>query len=52
MCIARRSLSFRIKIGGENGCEAADKGDDVVVEYKTVSNVSFGILDIYNYGGM
>jgi hypothetical protein len=34
-------LSFRIRIGGESGCETADSGEDVVVEYKLTSSTTY-----------
>ena len=36
-----RTLSFRIRIGGGSGCETADQGEDVVVEYRTVRSSVF-----------
>ena len=41
---ADSTLSFRIRIGGEGGCETADSGEDVVVEYKIGSSTTYAQL--------
>ena len=46
-----RSVVFRIQIGGDGGCEAADTGDDVVLEYKTGDNTRFVELQLMTYNG-
>ena len=49
--LSQRDLSFRIVIGGLSGCENADTGEDVVVEYKVSDNSTFYELVRLNYDG-
>ena len=46
-----RSLSFTIRIGGGSGCETADGGEDVVVEYQQLGSSSFTTIKTLLYDG-
>ena len=46
-----RSLSFNIRIGGGSGCENADSGEDVVVEYQPLGSSSFTTFKTLAYDG-
>lgn len=46
-----RTLSFKIRIGGGNGCEAADGGEDVVVEYQPLGSVVYNVMQKMAYNG-
>lgn len=48
----RRILSFRIKIGGGSGCESADFGDDVTVEYKPIAYTTYVEIGRMAYNGI
>ncbi|XP_062500706.1 reelin-like [Corticium candelabrum] len=39
-----KSLSFNVRIGGLSGCENADNGEDVVVEYQVQGSSTFVLL--------
>jgi hypothetical protein len=43
------SVVFQIKIGGDEGCEPADRGDDVVFEYTTDNSMDFVTLQLMAY---
>ena len=45
------SLSFKVRIGGGSGCEAADSGEDVVVEYRLLGTSSFTQFKLLAYDG-
>ena len=46
-----RSLSFIVKIGGSSGCDSAESGEDVVVEYKTErSSTGLSIITLQHDG--
>jgi hypothetical protein len=47
--IGALSVVFQIKIGGDGGCESADTGDDVVLEFKTSSSLDFTTLQLMGY---
>ncbi|XP_062500990.1 reelin-like [Corticium candelabrum] len=49
--IRARSLSFNIRIGGGSGCENADSGEDVVVEYQPLGSSSFTTFKTLAYDG-
>jgi reelin len=47
------AVSFRLRIGGEGGCEKAESEEDVVLEYRTTGAEAFTRLELfsyYNYG--
>jgi hypothetical protein len=44
-----QTLSFRIQIGGGRGCEEADIGEDVVIEYRLPGSSSFTELQKIAY---
>ena len=46
-----RTLSFKIRIGGGGGCDGAESGEDVVVEYQLVRYSSFTELRKMAYNG-
>lgn len=50
-CLLVRSLSFKVRIGGGSGCETADSGEDVVVEYQAQGSSSFIQLTKLAYNG-
>ena len=47
-----RSVVFQIKIGGDGGCEPADSGDDVVLEYKNSNSLDFTTLQLMAHDRM
>ena len=49
--VCASKLTFRARLGGGDGCEDLDLGDDVVVEYRVLSSGRYTQLDVLQYSG-